>query len=237
MSEAAELYVLAAGYLAAAAIEVDPDERIPACPAWDVHDLVAHQEHQLASVCTGVFPARDSLESMTGADHPARANARRRQDEWIAAGLAQRRSMPVAELLATWNSTVAAAPSRALEALLPDVAVHLFDLLGACGSRSHRDHTLVAAALLRWHAWSEHRLEQINRGPLRLDIIHGATRRESIGAHEADVIVSATAFELLRAITGRRSLRQAQILDWVSANDDVVERFSVYGWRHNDLEE
>ena len=53
----------------------------------------------------------------------------------------------------------------------------------------------------------------------------------------APVMAAGTAFELLRAIVGRRSRRQAGELRWDEADEVAIEVFAVYGWRSDDLDE
>jgi hypothetical protein len=58
-----------------------------------------------------------------------------------------------------------------------------------------------------------------------------------IGPTDAPVVVAGTPFELLRAIVGRRSRRQADELRWNGADGVAIEEFAVYGWRSDDLDE
>jgi len=210
---------------------------VPSCPGWDVHDLVAHQVHQLLSACDGTFPVQDALEAIVGAEADRRKAARARQDRWVAAGVAARRVLPITELTAEWDSLALDAPAAALAGLFPDVAVHFFDLLGSVGRAGYRDEPFVVVALRFWAANCEIRLQQAGRGPLRLELDETSGSAESIGSVDAPLVVAGTPFELLRAIVGRRSRRQADALRWEGADEVARECFSVYGWRADDLDE
>ena len=201
---------------------VGESARVLACPAWDVHDLVAHQVHQLRSANEGSFPIADALAALHDGD------ARVRQDAWIAAGVAARRAAPIDTLVAEWKALVVDASAAALTGLAPDVVVHLFDLLGAAESAEHRDDPIVVYAL---HFWAQRSTE-------RRQLICLDTTSPDDRAVETDFTVRGTSFELLRAITGRRSREQAGTLQWEGAVDaETVARFPAYGWRERPLYE
>jgi hypothetical protein len=173
---------------------------VPACEGWDVHDLLAHQVHQLQGAIDGTFPFDDALTRLAAPDAGERAQAADRQETWIGAGVHGLRSRDANRLLDQWQDLIAVAPEGALDALAPDLTVHLFDLLGALGRTAHRTDPIVANALRFWAPFA------------------GVVPEES-GMSE---------FELLRAITGRRSRRQAP---------DLPLEAAVYGWRASPLEE
>lgn len=216
---------------------IDAMSIVPACPGWDAHDLLAHQVHQLSSACNGSFPVQDSVDAMAAIDTSERQAARTRQDEWTSEGVRARRDTPVALLIAEWRRLLARAPAPALSALFPDVAVHFFDLLGAGGSSAYREHDFVVPALRFWSGFTEARLHHAGRGPIRLDLVTPSGSASAIGPAHAPVVIAGDPFELLRAIVGRRSLRQARDLEWYGADDVAVESFAVYGWRSDDLHE
>lgn len=117
-----------------------------------------------------------------------------------------RRDTPVAVLIAEWDRLAAQAPAAALSALFPDVAVHLFDLLGAAGSSAYRDRAFVVPALRFWSGFAGMRLQLAGRGPIRLHLLVTSPGEDaSIGPTYAPVVVGGTPFELLRALVGRRS--------------------------------
>jgi hypothetical protein len=220
------------------AASIEAARIVPACPGWDAHDLVAHQVHQLSSACNDSFPAQDAVDAMVAGEMGERQAARVRQDQWTSEGVRARRETPVAVLIAQWRRLAARAPAAALSALFPDVAVHFFDLLGAAASSAYRDRAFVVPALRFWSGFAEMRLQQAGRGPIRLELlVTSPGEDEPIGPAYAPVVVAGTPFELLRAIVGRRSLRQSRKLRWDGADAVAMEMFAVYGWRSDDLDE
>jgi hypothetical protein len=212
-------------------------QRLPACPDWDVHDLVAHQVHQLEGTSKGEFPVQDSLDAILATEPSKRARALARQEAWIANGVKARRATPIAALVNEWTQLEADAPPHALAGLFPDITVHFFDLLGARRTETHRKHPFVIPALAFWLRQSSTRLEQTAQRRVCLKVLDDGGQHVVIGAPEAEVVVTGSAFELLRAITGRRSLRQAQTLQWEGADEFAVRSFPAYGWRRDDLDE
>ena len=221
--DAAE-YVRARTLFVEALEAVQADDRVPACPAWTVHDLLAHQVHQLAGACDGTFPLAEAIAALSAATSDERGTALRRQQAWIDDGVRSLRARDIGDLVDAWADLTDDAPAIALEGLLPDLAVHLFDLLGVVGDRSHRSDPLVFAALRFWAAQADARVRLAGGDGLRL-VVHDGP---SIGEADAEVNASGTAFELLRTITGRRSRQQCR---------DEVDAIAVYGWRDTPLDE
>jgi hypothetical protein len=231
-------YLEVMSFFAREAASIEAARIVPACPGWDVHDLVAHQVHQLSSASNGSFPVQDSLDAMVAVEVGERQAARARQDQWTAEGVRVRRETPVAVLIAEQRRLAAQASAAVRSALFPDVAVHLFDLLGAGGSSAYRDHAFIVPALRFWKRFAEMRLQQAGRGPIRLELLAPSPgEHAAIGPTDAPVVAAGTPFELLRAIVGRRSRRQAGELRWDGADEVAIEMFAVYGWRSDDLDE
>jgi uncharacterized protein (TIGR03083 family) len=173
---------------------------VPACPDWTVQDLLAHQVHQLSGASDGSFPAADSIERLSGANASTRHTAEERQEAWIRSGVAEWSTRSTRELLQAWSQLSNTAPREVLDALVPDVVVHLVDLQGAVGVSGARDDALVSRALEFWASIAG------------VAVPGGADER----------------FELLRVITGRRSRSQAPDIGEAVAlygwrEDDLVE--------------
>jgi hypothetical protein len=235
--ENADRYVDVWDLFVAEADSIEAGVPVPACPGWDLQDLVAHQVHQLSSACDGTFPLTDALDAIAAPDPVRRDAARSRQDEWCARGVGARRGEPIAQLTAEWDDLVRDAPTEALAGLFPDLAVHFFDLLGSVGRVGHRDAAFVVPALRFWAGYSQIRIEQAGRGPIRLNLAGVPGREDSIGRVDALVVITGTPFELLRAVVGRRSLPQADGLRWAGADEVTRGCFPAYGWRVHDLDE
>lgn len=191
--------------------ELDADRAasaVPACPQWTVHDVVAH--------VTGVVD--DALAGRL--DGVA-------TDPWTAAQVDARRATPIADIVAEWN-----AKAPAFEAVLDpigdagrqavaDLVTHEHDVraaLGAPGARGsdamHIGLGFVAPLLVG--AAAERGLS------VRVRASDGAV----FGDADAAVELSGDAFSLLRAMTGRRSLRQLRELDWRGDADPVLPLFT-----------
>jgi hypothetical protein len=226
--EAHELFI-------AALSSTSEHRAVPACPAWDVHDLLAHQVHQLRGVSDGAFPVRDSIDALSAAVANERTRASERQDRWIGDGVRARRTTPLSALVDEWKELLVSASPRALTGLFPDVAVHLFDLMGTVPSTAHRDHSIVVPALRFWVEGSTNRLKRAGLGALRVELSLTAQPDIVIGEVDAAIQMSGTPFELLRTLTGRRSLRQAQTLRWKGADARAIACVPAYGWRSESL--
>ena len=191
-------YQLTREAFAAAVASMDPTTLVPACPDWTVHQLLAHQVHQLRGALDGSFPLDAALSRVSGSDITERLDAAARQQAWITRGVQELSVVGVGELLEVWADLCHSAPPSVRDALVPDVVVHLFDLFGVIGSHAYRQHDIVVVAL---NFWAD---------------VAGEPIPDDWSAR----------FELLRAITGRRSRDQAPNL-----NHEVA----VYGWRSEPL--
>ena len=69
---------------------------------------------------------------------------------------------------------------------------------------------------------------------MRLD---ASERTFTAGAGEPAVAVRADAFELLRALTGRRNAEQVRALDWSGDAEPYVDVFATYPMRESPLGE
>jgi hypothetical protein len=118
--------------LVAAAGAAKLQRQVPACPAWCVHDLLAHVVSMPAALSTGRLP--------TG---PI--------DEWLDELVIERKGQAAGELIAEWKGLDGALPGlldgpSAL--LFDDLAVHEHDLRGALNAPDH-DALEVAQVLPR----------------------------------------------------------------------------------------
>lgn len=96
--------------------------RVPACPAWSVHDLAAHLVGIPAALGAGRLPSGDV-------------------DGWLQEIVDERRDVAVDELVEEWG-TLDGAIEPILQGggarLFLDLAVHEHDLRGALGAPDHR---------------------------------------------------------------------------------------------------
>jgi uncharacterized protein (TIGR03083 family) len=95
--------------------DADFERRVPACPAWDVHDLLSHMSGIPDELTNGNYPSGDT-------------------QAWLDAIVEARKDMPVAELLARWEATegkVDELIDGGAGLMLADVVSHEHDLRGA----------------------------------------------------------------------------------------------------------
>jgi uncharacterized protein (TIGR03083 family) len=198
----------------------------PSCPEWSVQDVVAHHIHFLNSCISDNVPD-EVYAAITEVDPRARVDAGSVRDEWTQAGVEARRGQPLAVLLAEWNSTVASMPPSAARAVL-DLAMHLGDVIEAVGHDAEIDNALLDYSLQRYHDFALVDRFAALGASVSLRCTDSATR---IGGSVDGVEVSGTAYELLRAVGGRRTRLQADlVLDWGDASEAVRSAFSAYGW-------
>jgi uncharacterized protein (TIGR03083 family) len=169
---------------------------VPTCPAWTVHDVVAHLAGIVADVAAG------NLDGMT-------------TEPWTAAQVDARRDRTVAEIVAEWD-----AQAPGFEALLDDigdpgrqavadVVTHEHDIRTALGRPGERDTDAVRIGF-----------GMVSAGFLSSAGAHGVAVRiepdggDAVGPGDAAVVLRGDRFELLRAMTGRRSPDQLRSLGW-----------------------
>lgn len=179
---------------------------VPTCPGWTVHDVAAHLSGGMTDAVEGRLEGAGS-------------------DEWTARQVDERRSWRLGAILDEW-SVNAPRVEPMLDGVgeigrqaVADVASHEHDIRGALGHPGARDSDAVRIAV----SFAATRLveESIARGEtLRVD-----TDGMSIGPTDAAVRVSGSPFELLRAITGRRSVAQIRALDWKGDSWRIIPAF------------
>jgi uncharacterized protein (TIGR03083 family) len=197
---------------------------VPATPAWQVRDLLAHVVGVAADVVAG------RIEGVA-------------TEPWTAAQVEARAGRPVGELLDEWADTwpafagilshlATANPVPARQAVF-DVVSHEHDLRGALDRPGARDHDDLSVAWQFAAAAVSHRLNAADSGALVLHPTDGDPVAAGLG--EPTATVRATTFELLRAIAGRRST--AQISAWTWDGPPAPEAICVFPPRADDLVE
>ena len=213
--------------------------KVPACPSWSVHDVIAHVTGNCADVLAG---------NVAGAG----------TDEWTAAQVESRRDRSLAEILAEWDSLgpqmaalVDDFPGRYGVQVNGDLAIHEQDIRGALGEPGARDSDAVAlsiefvvstfmqpgAAALglaplevgvgdrRWLIGSDGPATGDPEEAVAATILSGeappAPTAPAAGALEAEP------FDLFRALTGRRSTTQIRGFDWTVDPEPYLPLFAL----------
>lgn len=202
--------------------EATADQKVPACPEWQVRDLLAHVVGVSTDVTAGLLEGAGS-------------------DPWTAKQVEARRGRSVDELLAEWESgsdalaeaLQASDPFRAAQSVF-DAATHEHDLRGALDEPGARDSD---AFEIGW-GWATDVLGQIrdgyDAGAIELRTPSGTT---VAGKGETTATVSADRFELWRAMTGRRSSEQVAAWIWEGETEAGIGHVSLLPARATPLEE
>ncbi len=181
---------------------------VAACPAWSVADVVAH----LAGVVDDALHGR--LDGVT-------------TERWTAAQVDARRGRSAPDLVDEWD-----AQAPRFESLL--------DVVGDAGRQAVTDavtheHDLRAALAVPGARGSD--AVGIGLGfvaPQVVEAAHAAGRAlrvevdggPVIGPGDAEVVVQGRPFELLRAMTGRRTTAQLRELRWLGDPEGVLDAFA-----------
>jgi uncharacterized protein (TIGR03083 family) len=167
----------------------------PATPSWTAHDVLAH----IVGVTDDVVNGRlDGIAT----------------DAWTGAQVEARRSVPAAALLDEWDvnapqfeQMIGSVPMEIAGQALFDAATHEHDIRCALGRPGARESDALALA---WE-WVVATRQTGGAPTIRFVTEHGD---EVVGEGEPVATVKASRFEILRAITGRRSLSEMESYGW-----------------------
>lgn len=201
--------------LVVAADERQLDSMVPACPDWSVLDLLGHLIGACETFVTAGVPLGGNFP-LTGFDDPSQARA---AAEFNAPGVASRRGKGVASLVAEWEARTPAvlavlegfkplppgAPELARLAFVTDIAVHVNDLRGALGLPGDRDIPASGIFMAAWMGAIGLRLAQRQLAAI-------SVAGQQVGEGPVGAVIDGDQYELLRAFSGRRSLRQMRLL-------------------------
>ncbi len=187
---------------------------VPGTPEWTVHDVLAH----LAAIPTDALAGR-----LNGV--PTR--------EETGEQVRSRRDRSIAELLEEWSGCLepilgAARAGLAPAALAVDAVTHEQDLRGALHVAHLDDDGALRFAVTGYAISVGRRLKEAGLPPLRLrDPARGfeATARRG----EPVATVTASEFELFRAMAGRRSRSQVAAYDWSGDPAPYLDCLCIFG--------
>jgi uncharacterized protein (TIGR03083 family) len=185
---------------------------VPACPEWSVKDVVSH----LTGICHDLL--NGNLDGVA-------------TEPWTAAQVDARRHLDIDEIVAEWSALgaqveamVPSFPEGPAAQLVGDLATHEHDVRGALERPGARDSDAVVIGL--GFVAKNFCTAVAARGFPALRLRAGDSVW-STGTAEADTTVSAEPFELLRALTGRRSESQLRALAW---EGDPSEHLAAFTW-------
>jgi uncharacterized protein (TIGR03083 family) len=193
---------------------------VPATPAWRVRDVVAHVVGITADLNAQNFGTGDP-------------------DEWTARQVESRRDQNLETVIAEWDSE---APrfEQGLRLLgceigshyVADLHAHLHDVRGALGLPADPDDTTVRVSLDFYLGSLDEGLRAAEQGAV--EVLAGEEHHRA-GDGIVRAAVSGESFELLRALSARRSRDQIRALDWSGDVDGVLEHFARYPLPAHDL--
>ncbi len=180
---------------------------VPSCPKWTVHDVVAH----VAGVVSDVLAGRmDGIA--TG--------------PWTQAQVDAARSRFLADIVDEWDvqaptfeGFLDAVGARGPQAVA-DIATHEQDVRGALQVPGARDSDAVTIALSFLAPILVASAEAIG---VRLRV---EADGEAFGEENAGTVLRGGQWELMRAMTGRRSVDQLRALDWAGFDEALLPAFA-----------
>lgn len=205
---------------------------VPACPGWTIRDVAAHVTGVAADAARGTYFAG-------AADAWADTRLATARDNWTAGHVRSRREKPLGAIVAEWTRWTAimepmlagtvpaplSAPAWTLPAAVADLAVHLHDVRGALRRPGDQDAPATGLGLRVYAHWLGERLNQAGCPALRL---RTGGRDWAEGSGRPAVTLTASPFELFRALSGRRSIGQVRALAWDGDPEPYLGLFAPY---------
>jgi uncharacterized protein (TIGR03083 family) len=194
--------------------------RVAATPAWRVRDVLAH----LAAI------PYDLNRQDFGQGDP---------EAWTEAQVERHRDDPVEAIAAAWDAEMPVFAEGLRLFGYPigahyvgDLHAHLQDVRSTLGLPPHDDPGTVRVAL---DFYLDSLDEHLRAGPVGSLVVVAGDEVHEVGAGEPRATLTAPAFEVLRALSGRRSLTQIRAMDWEGEVDALAPRLSRYPLPEADL--
>jgi uncharacterized protein (TIGR03083 family) len=217
--------------------------RVPATPAWDVLDVVAHVTGNAVDGADGAVPGDlNLLEQFRDPDVVAA------RDAFADGQVLRRRGRTPSEVVGEWDAAEPALLDRlrcvptdpgALPfgfdvALVTDLCVHADDVAIALGLPPNRDTATSKVALAGYCFGVDYRIRALDLPALSLRY---DDKERTLGEGAVAAVVAADRWELLRVLAGRRSRAQIRDLDWTGDPEPYLALLPAYGERHDALVE
>lgn len=216
--------------------DADLQTRVPACPLWSVQDLVAHLAGIAEDSVRGAFFEGATL-AWTRPDLAAR------RELWTAGQVDARRGLDRHQLLAELDRHGQAlirglrrgeratvdVPGWMLGAPAADLAAHLGDLEEALGLHPDPHSPIARYGFASYREWLGHRVAARGLPPLRLADPSDASAQWVVGGPAAPgAEVEADAYDVFRAISGRRRLDDIARWHWRGDVSSYLPLLSPY---------
>lgn len=192
--------------------DADLRTQVPACPLWSVQDLVAHLGGVAEDSVRGAFFdgamlawADPDLAVQREAWTAAQVEARRGLDRHQLLAELERHGQALVRALRRGEPATVDVPGWMLSAPAADLAAHLGDLEEALGRPPSPQSPVMRYGFASYRAWLGERVVARGLAPLRLADPTDATAEWVVGGRaRPGASVEADAYELFRAISGRR---------------------------------
>ena len=196
--------------------------RVPACPLWSVHDLVAHLCGVAEDSTHGRFFdgaeqawADPELAAQREAWTAEQVEARRDLDRHRLVAELERHGQALVRALRRGDSAATDVPAWMLAAPIADLAAHLDDLREALELPPDPQTLITRYGFSSYRAWLGQRVATRGLAPLRLtDHTDPASEWVLGGDGEPGAALEADGYELFRAISGRRRLEDVRSWSW-----------------------
>ena len=193
--------------------------KVPQSPAWSIRDVIAH----VVGIVDDILS--DNLSGIG-------------TDRWTDVHLSKRADKSLGEICDEWESL--APPFRALGEANPvmamragaDLITHHHDIRQALGRQGERDTAAVRMALERYGPFFCERAEQAGLPTVRIEA--GEQIWQSRDG-EPVAVLAGSAFELLRALSGRRSAAQILAMNWTGDAEPYLDVVTPYGLPTEDV--
>ena len=244
MADLADLYEQLRDDVSEIAAGLEPamlEAPVPATPGWTIRNVLSHVIADATCVIGGDFPTGffEAFGERSAID---------KVNEWTARQVEQRKDRSLEELLQEWKTSgnEVAAMMRGERpwpeglvpfvdrVLLTDAAVHQQDIFGALGIERARESAPIKIGLSGYIATMGLRLEADGIPPLEFDL---GDKSYTAGEGEPGATVSASRFELFRAMSGRRNPEQVRGYGWDGDPERYIGYFYPYGVRNDSLVE
>jgi len=228
--DAAQVYADARARVTALAREAGPDglaRPVAATPGWSGLDVLAHLVGVTADVPSGRVEGAGT-------------------DEWTARQVAERRGAGLDALLNEWQGAAASfdavlkTPSGIASVLAADVVAHELDLRAALALGLGRapDEELAVPVDFAVNVMLGPLDRRIRAAGLAALHLRADEQEWVLGDGEVGAACTATALELFRITTGRRSEAQVASLDWDGDPSPYLPVLSAFGpLRADDLDD
>jgi uncharacterized protein (TIGR03083 family) len=214
---------------------------VPATSGWTIRDIAAHLAGDASCLLKADFP-KEFFESFGDEAAVVKLN------EWTARMVRDRADKDIPELMEEWDRSAETIvkmmrgeepwpeelPWFADRVLVTDLAVHQQDINSALGIEKDRDAPQVKIGLTGYIATMDFRLQSANKPAVRLTT---GDKEWTAGGDDPVATVTASRYELFRAMSGRRSPDQIRAYDWGGDPEPFIPYFYPYGVRAEALVE